>query len=97
MSIQSAVRAAMDGNRRVTRTIPSNRLQTPAEEDVMDTAISRWRRAWDTAWAGPARSQRDLIARARLAMSDPDGMDAAEGERLARDVLAVLGGGKIER
>lgn len=97
MSIQSAVQAALTYNRRVTRAIPSNRLQTPAEEDVMNAAISRWRRAWDAAWSRPARSQRDLIARARLAMSDPDGMDAAEGARLARDVLAVLGGGRIAR
>lgn len=97
MSIQSAVQAALTCNRRVTRTIPSNRLQTAPEEDVMDTAISRWRRAWDAAWSGPARSKRDLIARARLALSDPDGMDAAEGERLARDVLVVLGGGRIGR
>lgn len=97
MSIQSAVQAALTYNRRIARAIPSDRLQTLAEEGVMETAISRWRRAWDAAWSGPARSQRDLIARARLAMSDPDGMDSAEGERLARDVLAVLGGGRIAR
>lgn len=97
MSIQSAVQAALTCNRRVTRAIPSNRLQTAPEEDVMDTAISRWRRAWDAAWSCPARSKRDLLARARLAVSDPDGMDAAEGERLARDVLAILGGGRIAR
>lgn len=97
MSIQSAVRAALTYNRRIARTIPSDRLQTPAEEGVMETAIRRWGRAWDEAWVGPARSQRDLIARARLAVSDPDAMEATQGERLARDVLAVLGGGRIAR
>ncbi|MBB2170462.1 hypothetical protein HLH36_19380 [Gluconacetobacter aggeris] len=97
MSIQSAVQAAMNGNRRISRAIRSNRMNTPSEEEVLATVTRRWSRAWDAAWAGPARSQHDLIARARLAVSDPDGMDSAEGERLARDVLAVLGGGRIAR
>ncbi|MBB2170018.1 hypothetical protein HLH36_16970 [Gluconacetobacter aggeris] len=97
MSIQSAVQAALTYNRRIARAIPSDRLQTPAEEGVMETTIRRWGHAWDAAWSGPARSQRDLIARATLAVSDPGSMDAANRERLARDVLAVLGGGRIGR
>ncbi|GBQ91511.1 hypothetical protein AA23498_1202 [Acetobacter nitrogenifigens DSM 23921 = NBRC 105050] len=88
--IQSAAISATASDRRALRLDPEGiALSTPTVAAEFD----RWRRAWTRAWTGQARSRRDLIARARLAIADPNIMDHDETQRLARDVLAVLGAG----
>jgi len=91
--IQSLAVCANGSNRRIDIASPPNatRAYTPSERAAASRHAAQWRRAWGAAWRGPARSVPDLIARARLVVADPAAMDGADGVRLARDVLAVLG------
>ncbi|WP_406586516.1 hypothetical protein [Asaia lannensis] len=83
MSVRSAALAVTGANRR---------LRNEESATLFDNAARAWRHAWDAAWRGPACSKRELSTRARLALQDPEAMDHAEIQRLARDVLKHLQG-----
>jgi|GEM_PF-6434148 len=84
MSVRSAALAVTGANRR---------LRTEESFASFEKAARAWRHAWDAAWKGAACSKRELATRARLALQDPEAMDHAEIQRLARDVLALLSEG----
>jgi len=83
---------ATGSNRRIDLAEPPNAVRPYGswERSGAERQSQHWQRAWDATWRRPARTMPDLIARARLAISDPAVMGETEGVRLARDVLAVL-------